>query len=83
MQMKYGNQKLVWFVAKTDICNGEASVSARAIAANGWEAVWVDNLMSPDIQYFSTEEEARKVAYGTGWANSDMTVHGRWIYEEV
>ena len=72
--------KLVWFIAKTYInCKGEATVSAMGIAANGWESIWTSNLLDPCIQYFDTEEEAKRVAYM--WANTDMTVHGRWLKE--
>ena len=71
-------QKLVWFIAQTSInCKGEATVFARGIAANGWESIWTPNLLDPCIQYFDTEEEAKQVAYM--WANTDMTVHGRWV----
>lgn len=75
-------EKLVWFIAKTYInCKGEADVSAMAIAANGWESIWTSNLLDPSIQYFATKEEAKRVAYM--WANTDMTVHGRYIKEEA
>lgn len=72
-------QKLVYFIAKTYIsCLGKADVSALGVAANGWESIWVSNLLDPCIQYFDTEQEAKRVAYM--WANTDMTVHGRYIY---
>lgn len=70
-------QKLVWFVAKTYInSNMEADVSVLCIAENGWEEYWGE-LNSPRIKFFNTEEEVKKTAYT--WANTDMTVHGKWI----
>lgn len=70
-------QKHVWFVAKTYInsCN-EAMVSVLCVAKNGWEEYWGE-LTNENIKFFDTEEDAKKRAYT--WANTDMTVHGKWV----
>lgn len=73
--------KLVWFVAKTHFdCNMKPDVSILVVANNGWEEVWSVDLNDPRIKLFETEEAAKAVAYS--WANTDMTVHGRWIEVE-
>ena len=70
-------QKLMYFVAQTYInCDMEARVSVLCVAENGWEEYWGE-LKSDNIKFFETEEEAKKKAYT--WANTDMTVHGKWI----
>ena len=71
-------QKLVWYVAKTYInCKGEADVSVMCYQNNVYGTHWSGNLLDKNIVYFDTEEKAKKIAYG--WANTDMTVHCRWI----
>lgn len=72
-------QKLMYFVVETYInCDMEARVSVLCVAKNGWEEYWGELKSSNiNIKFFETEEEAKKKAYT--WANTDMTVHGKWI----
>ena len=70
-------EKRVWFVAKTYINSVGADVSVRCYQNNAWGSYWSSNLNDPHVQYFDTEEEAKSVAYM--WANTDMTVHCRYI----
>ena len=71
-------QKRVYFIAKTYINLAGASVSVMCYQHNQWGTYFSEDLNDPHIQYFDTEADAKKVAYM--WANTDMTVHGRYIY---
>ena len=73
-------EKHVWFIAETYINSvGEASVSVMCGQNNAWGSYWSSDLNDPHITYFDTLEEAKKIAYMG--ANTDMTVHGRYIHE--
>lgn len=73
-------QKRVFYIAKTYINLAGADVSVMCYQNNVYGTYWSGNLNDENIVYYDTEEKAKKVAYG--WANTDMTVHSRWIDAE-
>lgn len=75
--MKFKKQKHVYFIAQTYIDLSGASVSVMCAQNNAWGQYWSSDLNDPHILYFDTEEKAKEIAYM--WANTDMTVHGRYI----
>lgn len=73
--------KFVFYVAQTTFnCNMVPTICILITHDNGWESMWSTDLNDPRIKLFDTEEEAKAIAYG--WANTDMTVHCRWIEVE-
>lgn len=70
-------QKRVWFIAKTYINQVGADVSVLCYQPNQWGSYFSSDLNDPNIKYYDTEADAKAVAYM--WANTDMTVHSKYI----
>jgi hypothetical protein len=72
-------EKHYWFVAQTYVNLGGASVSYFAFREGAYGLHTTSDINDENICYYTTEEEAKKFAYG--WANTDRTVHGRYLPE--
>lgn len=72
-------EKRYWFVAQTYVNLAGASVSYFAYSDGPYGLHTTPDINDENICYYETEEAAKRFAYEYCGANTDRTVHSRFL----